>query len=51
LPETTEKEPNNDPAHAQKVEFNSTINGVVNNEDVDVFSVEVKKGPAALRRS
>jgi len=44
LPETTEKEPNNDPAHAQKVDFNSTINGVVNNEDVDCFSVEVKKG-------
>jgi Bacterial pre-peptidase C-terminal domain len=44
LPESTEKEPNNDPAHAQKVDFNSTINGVVNNEDVDCFSVEVKKG-------
>src|SRR6516164_978088 len=34
LPEATEKEPNNDPEHAQKVDFNSTINGVVNNEDV-----------------
>jgi hypothetical protein len=44
LPEATEKEPNNDPEHAQKVDFNSTINGVVNNEDVDCFSVEVKKG-------
>jgi hypothetical protein len=44
LPESTEKEPNNDPAHAQKVDFNSTINGVVNNEDVDYFSVEAKKG-------
>jgi hypothetical protein len=44
LPESTEKEPNNDPAHAQKVDFNSTINGVVNNEDVDCFSVEAKKG-------
>jgi hypothetical protein len=44
LPESTEKEPNNDPEHAQKVDFNSTINGVVNNEDVDYFSVEAKKG-------
>jgi hypothetical protein len=44
LPETTEKEPNNDPAHAQKVDFNSTGNGIVNNEDVDCFSVELKKG-------
>jgi hypothetical protein len=44
LPEATEKEPNNDQAHAQKVDFNSTINGVVNNEDIDCFSVEVKKG-------
>ena len=44
LPESAEKEPNNDPEHAQKVDFNSTINGVVNNEDVDFFSVEAKKG-------
>jgi len=43
-PEAAEKEPNNDAAHAQKVDFNSTINGVVNNEDVDCFSVDVKKG-------
>src|ERR1051325_1805019 len=44
LPESSEKEPNNDPAHAQKIDFNSTINGVVNNEDVDCFSVGAKKG-------
>jgi hypothetical protein len=44
LPERNEKEPNNDPAHAQKMGFNSTMNGVVNNEDVDCFSVDVKKG-------
>lgn len=44
LPQVAEQEPNNDPAHAQKVEFNSTISGVVNNEDVDCFSVEAKKG-------
>src|SRR5215468_5750995 len=30
-PEATEKEPNNDPAHAQKIDFNSTVNGIVNN--------------------
>jgi hypothetical protein len=44
LPESSEKEPNNDAAHAQKIDFNSTINGVVNNEDIDCFSVDVKKG-------
>lgn len=44
LPQVEEKEPNNDPAHAQKVDFNSTILGVVRNEDVDCFSVEAKKG-------
>jgi hypothetical protein len=43
LPENNEKEPNNDSAHAQKIDFNSTINGVVNNEDVDCFLVDVKK--------
>ncbi len=44
LPQVSEQEPNNDPAHAQKVDFNSTISGVINNEDVDCFSVEARKG-------
>lgn len=44
LPQLAEKEPNNDPAHAQTVDFNSTITGVVNNEDVDCFSIAAKKG-------
>lgn len=44
LPEVSEKEPNNDPAHAQTINLNSTINGIVNNEDVDCFSIELKKG-------
>src|SRR5258705_5270515 len=35
LPEAAEKEPNNDPAHAQKVNFNSTVNGDVKNENGD----------------
>jgi hypothetical protein len=44
LPQVAEKEPNNDPLHAQTVDFNSTITGVVNNEDVDCFSIEARKG-------
>jgi hypothetical protein len=44
LPQVAEQEPNNDLAHAQKVNFNSTITGVIKNEDVDCFSVEAKKG-------
>lgn len=44
LPELPEAEPNNDFAQPQKVPLNVTINGVVQNEDVDHFLVEAKKG-------
>jgi len=44
LPEIKETEPNNDFAAPQKVSLDTTINGVVENEDVDYFAIEAKKG-------
>lgn len=44
LPLVEEKEPNSDFASPQKIPLNVTVNGVVNNEDVDYFSVDLKKG-------
>ncbi len=44
LPEIEEAEPNNDFAHPQKIPLGVTVNGVVQNEDVDHFLVEAKKG-------
>ena len=44
FPTVTEKEPNNDIAHANPVELNHTVTGVIENEDVDYFVVEAKKG-------
>ncbi len=44
LPETKEAEPNNDFAAPQKIALGTTINGVVENEDVDYYLVEAKKG-------
>ena len=44
LPNIQEKEPNNDFAAPQKIPLNVTVNGVVDNEDVDYFSFEAKKG-------
>ncbi len=44
LPELSEVEPNNDFAAPQAVAFNSTVNGVAENEDVDYFVIEAKKG-------
>jgi hypothetical protein len=44
FPAVDEIEPNNDAEHAQKVELNSTVTGVIKNEDVDCFAVELKKG-------
>ena len=43
-PETNEKEPNNDFAAPQPVPLGSVINGVAENEDVDYFVFEAKKG-------
>lgn len=44
LPEVAETEPNNDFAQPQKIPTNVTVTGVADNEDVDYFQVEVKKG-------
>ncbi len=44
FPNVEEKEPNSEFAKAQPIELNQTIEGVVGNEDVDYFKLEVKKG-------
>ncbi|HTI49722.1 MAG TPA: PPC domain-containing protein, partial [Planctomycetaceae bacterium] len=44
LPEIAEKEPNNDFAAPQPIPMNVTVNGTAENEDVDYFVVEAKKG-------
>lgn len=44
LPNIDEKEPNSDFAAPQKIALNVTVNGVVENEDVDYFAFEAHKG-------
>jgi hypothetical protein len=44
MPDIVEKEPNNDFANPQPIAMNSTVNGVADNEDVDYYVVEAKKG-------
>lgn len=44
LPSLEEAEPNNDLDKAQKVAMNSTIQGVITEEDVDSFVVHAKRG-------
>jgi hypothetical protein len=44
LPIVDEKEPNNDFAGPQKIPLNCTVHGVADNEDVDYYAVEAKKG-------
>jgi len=44
LPDTAEKEPNSDFTKPQKVGLNTVVSGVVDNEDVDYFAVDLKKG-------
>ncbi len=44
LPESNETEPNSDFAKPQPITMNATINGVVTNEDVDYFVVELSEG-------
>jgi hypothetical protein len=41
---TEEKEPNSEFTAPQPITLNTTVNGVVQNEDVDYYSIEVKKG-------
>jgi hypothetical protein len=44
FPEIQETEPNNEPAKAQKIALNTTVAGVIKNEDVDCFAVDLKQG-------
>jgi len=44
LPTVDEKEPNNDFAAPQKIPLNVTVHGVADNEDVDYYAVDAKKG-------
>jgi hypothetical protein len=44
LPEAKEVEPNNNFAEPQAIGLNVTIAGTVDNEDVDYFGVDLKKG-------
>ena len=44
LKEINEVEPNNDFAAPQAIPMNVTVNGIADNEDVDYFVVEAKKG-------
>ena len=44
LPEIDEQEPNNDFHNPQVISLNTTVRGVVENEDVDYFAVELKAG-------
>jgi hypothetical protein len=44
LPEVNEAEPNNDFAKPQPIPLDVTVNGVAENEDVDYFAIEAKKG-------
>ncbi len=44
LPIVGEAEPNSDFAQPQKIDLNVTVHGVVENEDVDYYVVEAKKG-------
>lgn len=44
LPEVKEVEPNNDFLVPQVIQLNVTVSGVVQNEDVDHYVVELKKG-------
>src|SRR5262245_7040895 len=44
LPEVKEAEPNNDFLVPQVIQLNVTVSGVADNEDVDHYVVELKKG-------
>ncbi|MGE3818735.1 MAG: PPC domain-containing protein [Isosphaeraceae bacterium] len=44
LRDVSETEPNSEFAKPQPIEMNVTVNGVADNEDVDFFTVQAKKG-------
>jgi hypothetical protein len=43
-PESFEKEPNNDQAHAQPIEFPVLLNGIIKNNDYDYFRFTARAG-------
>ncbi|WP_425395303.1 pre-peptidase C-terminal domain-containing protein [Aeoliella sp.] len=44
LPESNETEPNSDPNAPQAIEFGTVVNGLIQREDIDYFTFEVKAG-------
>ena len=44
FPSFSETEPNNTPTEAQRIELNTTVQGTILPEDVDSFTVSLKKG-------
>ncbi len=44
LPAVDEAEPNNTREEAQAIELNTTVNGVVQNEDQDFYAIELEEG-------
>ncbi|MFP6854758.1 MAG: PPC domain-containing protein, partial [Opitutales bacterium] len=44
FPNVAEEEPNSEFGKAQKIGINSTVNGMITNEDVDFYQIEAKKG-------
>lgn len=44
LPSVAEKEPNSEFVKPQEIANNSTVEGIIQNEDVDYFIIEAKKG-------
>lgn len=44
MPVVAEKEPNNEFSIPQKIPLNVTVEGIVQSEDVDYYSVDLKKG-------
>lgn len=44
MPETAEAEPNSNFAEPQLAKLNTTINGVITNEDVDYYKIELEAG-------
>ncbi len=44
LPETAEVEPNNEFGKPQEISLGTTVTGIIQNEDVDHFSLELKAG-------
>jgi len=43
-PSVDEKEPNSDFLAPQKIALNTTVHGIADNEDVDYYAIEAKKG-------